>query len=46
MVVTDALRRLLDGGGGEVAVTVVAETPGEESNDVLAFSRIRLLTYK
>ena len=46
VVVTDAIRRLLDNGRTEVAVTVVAETPGEERNDVLAFSRIRLLTYK
>lgn len=46
VVVTDAVRRLLDGGRTEVEVTVVAETPGEEGNDVLAFSRIRLLTYK
>lgn len=46
VVVTDAIRRLLDAGRTEVAVTVVAETPGDEGNDVLAFSRIRLLTYK
>jgi tyrosinase len=46
VVVTEAIRELLASGRKEVAVTVVAETPGERPNDVLAFTRIRLLTYK
>jgi tyrosinase len=46
VVITDALRRILTGGRSEMTVTVVAETPGERPNDVLAFTRVRLLTYK
>jgi hypothetical protein len=46
VTVTDALRERLTGGRDAVRVTVVAETPGDRPNDVLAFSRLRLLTYK
>ena len=46
VTVTDAVRELLAAGRDAVRVTVVAETPGERPNDVLAFTRIRLLTYK
>src|SRR4051812_1425480 len=36
--VTDALRRVLDDPSAtDLVVTVVAETPGDQSNDVLAF---------
>jgi hypothetical protein len=46
VVVTDALKRVLEGGQDQMTVTVVAETPGERADDVLAFARLRLLTYK
>lgn len=46
VVITDALRRALADGRREITVTVVAETPGERPNDVLTFTRVRLLTYK
>jgi len=46
VVVTEALRRALAAGRREITVTVVAQTPGEQSNDVLAFSTVRLLAYK
>jgi hypothetical protein len=46
VVVTDALRRVLESGQDRTTVTVVAETPGERADDVLAFARLRLLTYK
>jgi hypothetical protein len=46
VVITDALRRILAAGRREMTVTVVAETPGERPNDVLAFTRVRLLTFK
>jgi tyrosinase len=46
VVITDALRLALAAGRHEITVTVVAETPGDRPNDVLAFTRVRLLTYK
>jgi tyrosinase len=46
VVITDALRRALASGRREITVTVVAETPGDRPNDVLAFTRVGLLTYK
>jgi len=46
VVVTDALRRALSAGRAVVTVTIVAETPDERPNDVLGFTRLRLLTYK
>jgi tyrosinase len=46
VTVTDALRELLTAGRDAVRVTVVAETLGDRPNDVLAFGRLRLLTYK
>ncbi len=46
VVVTEALRRALAAGRREITVTVVAQTPGERANDVLAFSTVRLLAYK
>jgi tyrosinase len=46
VVITDALRMALAAGRHEITVTVVAETPGDRPNDVLAFTRVRLLTYK
>jgi hypothetical protein len=46
VIVTDALRRVLAAGRSEVTVTVVAQTPGDRANDVLAFSTVRLLAYR
>jgi tyrosinase len=46
VIITDALKAAIAGGRNEVTVTVVVETPGGEADDVLAFSRLRLLTYK
>jgi hypothetical protein len=46
VVITDALKAALATGSKEVTVTLVAETPSERANDVLAFTRVRLLTYK
>lgn len=45
--VTEALERLVDVTRPEqsITVTVVAETPGDRSDEILAFDRIRLLTY-
>jgi tyrosinase len=45
VVVTGAIRRAVAAGRREATVTVVAQTPGERPDDVLAFSRVRLLTY-
>lgn len=45
--VTDAVKRLLaDQGTDAFTVTVVAVVPGDASNDVLEFARVRLLTYE
>jgi hypothetical protein len=47
VIVTDALRRVVAAGAGEqLTVTVVAQTPGDAPDDVLAFERVRLVTYK
>ena len=47
VIITPALKRRDDGGGGAkpLTVTVVAITPGDESNEVLEFSQVRLITY-
>jgi len=47
VVVTDAVKRLVAAEGTNAfTVTVVAVVPGDESNDVLDFGRVRLLTYE
>jgi hypothetical protein len=48
VTVTEALKRVLDADGAreQVTVTVVAVTPGDRANDVLAFTRLRLATYE
>lgn len=46
VIVTEAIQRHLEGGGGAVGVTVVAVTPGDRADDVLDFTRLRLLTYQ
>ena len=47
VTITEALKAILgDKRPEQLTVTVVAETPGEQSNDVLAFERLRLVTYK
>jgi hypothetical protein len=46
VIVTEAIKRHLQGGGGAVGVTVVAVTPGDRPDDVLDFTRLRLLTYQ
>ncbi len=45
VTVTEAVRALLEKGVEAAKVTVVAETEGRASNDVLAFDRVRLVTY-
>jgi len=47
VTITDALSRLVDLGqaGRSVTVTVVAETPGDRPNDVLAFDCVRIAIY-
>lgn len=44
--ITDALRQANEAGDAHITVTVVAETPGDESNDVLSFDTVRLVTYE
>jgi hypothetical protein len=47
VVVTEALRGLVSAGTAQqITVTIVAETLGDQPNDVLGFDRVRLLTYK
>ena len=47
MTITEALKaRLAARPPRRSTVTVVAQTPGERANDVLAFSTVRLLAYK
>lgn len=46
VVITDALKAALAAGSTAVTVTLVAETPGARANDVLAFTRVRLVTYQ
>jgi hypothetical protein len=45
VTVTDSIRELVTAGIDNVVVTVVAHTPGDASNKVLAFDKIRLATY-
>jgi hypothetical protein len=46
VTITEPLRALLARGSAtQMTVTVVAETPGDRPNDVLAFDTVRLLTY-
>ena len=45
VIVTEALRRNASPSDGSLKVTVVAEAPGDESNSVLSFDTVRLLTY-
>jgi hypothetical protein len=47
VTITEALRQILvDEQRTRVTVSVVAVAPGRRSNDVLAFSRLRLATYE
>jgi hypothetical protein len=46
VTVTEAIKGRLDAGADDVRVTVVAETPGDRSNDVLRFDRVRLASYE
>jgi tyrosinase len=47
VTITEALRAVFSGGAPkQLTVTVVAETPGDGPDDVLAFDRLRLVTYK
>lgn len=45
VTVTDHIRRLVEAGTTEAPVTIVAHTPGDASNKVLAFDKVRLATY-
>jgi hypothetical protein len=45
LTVTDAVKELLERGVEAAKVTVVAQTEGRASNDVLAFELVRLATY-
>lgn len=46
ITVTETVRGLLERGVEAAKVTVVAEAQGRASNDVLAFERVRLVTYR
>lgn len=46
VIVTDQIKRLLGSGTSDAfTVTVVAVVPGDESNDVLDFQHVRLVSY-
>jgi hypothetical protein len=45
VTVTEPIRRLVEAGERAVPVTVVARTPGDRSDKVLAFDTVRLLSY-
>lgn len=45
LTVTEAVQALLERGTEAAKATVVAETEGSASNEVLAFDRVRLATY-
>jgi hypothetical protein len=45
VTVTERIRALIAAGATTTTVTVVAETAGDASNDVLAFDAVRLATY-
>jgi tyrosinase len=45
LTVTKQIKALLAADGAEMTVTVVAHTPGDYSNDVLVFEKVRLATY-
>jgi hypothetical protein len=48
VIVTDALKRIVSSAADKrsVQITVVVAAPGKPTNDYLAFSRLRLLTYR
>jgi hypothetical protein len=48
VIVTDALKRIISStpDQGAVQITVVVAAPGRPNNKYLAFSRLRLLTYR
>lgn len=48
VIVTEALKRIVPSATDQssVRVTVVVAAPGKPGNDYLAFSRLRLLTYR
>jgi hypothetical protein len=45
VTVTEPVARLVQAGAETVTVTVVAHTPRENANDVLAFETVRLVVY-
>lgn len=45
VTVTNAIQMLVETGAEATRVTVVAQTAGNRSNDVLAFDTVRLATY-
>ena len=45
LTVTEAVRRLLERKAEDVKVTVIARTAGREPAKVLAFDKVRLVTY-
>lgn len=45
LTITDHLRRLIADGSTELVVTVVAHAPADRPNDVLAYDKVRLITY-
>jgi hypothetical protein len=45
LTITEPLRALVAGGSREIVVTVVAHTPADRPNDVLAYDKVRLVTY-
>lgn len=48
VIITDALKRIISSAADKssVRVTVVVVAPGKPDNEYLAFSRLRLLTYR
>ena len=48
VIVTEALRRIVAGSPerDSIQVTVVANAPGEQTNEYLKFSSVRLVTYR
>lgn len=48
VIVTDALKRIISSAADKssLQITVVVAAPGKPNNEYLAFSRLRLLTYR
>lgn len=45
LTITDQLRRLIADGSTELVVTVVAHAAADRPDDVLAYDKVRLITY-